>query len=112
MTRFKDFGSGDTATNVEPLSFKLHDEEFHCVPRIQGKALLTIISDSTSDNPAVSTQVILNFFKNVLEDESLTRFNALLDDKHRIVSVELLGEITGWLVEEYSNRPETQPEAS
>jgi len=37
------------------------------------------------------------------------RFNTLLDDPGKIVSVETLGEIIGWLIEEYSNRPNQQP---
>jgi hypothetical protein len=110
-TRFKDFGSGN-AVDAKPLSFKIHDEEFHCVPNLQGKLLLDLVVDSASDDPASSAQVITTFFKNVLLDESNVRFQALLVDKNKFVSVETLGEITGWLVEEYTNRPEEQPELS
>jgi hypothetical protein len=50
------------------------------------------------------------FFKNVLQDESYARFDALTRDKNRIVEVETLAEIVSWLMEEYSDRPPTQPE--
>jgi hypothetical protein len=46
-----------------------------------------------------------------LPAESYARFDALLEDEKKIVSVETLGEIIGWLIEEYSDRPNPQPEA-
>jgi len=36
----------------------------------------------------------------------------LLHDKDKIVDVETLGEITGWLIEQYTNRPTQRPENS
>lgn len=108
--RFKDFGSGEQE-NSTPLSFKLHGEEFFCVPQVQGKLLLELVSESSSDDPAASAAIVTKLFEYVLEDESVGRFNALLVDKKKIVSVETLAEITGWLVEEYTKRPEGQPEA-
>jgi hypothetical protein len=103
--RFKDFGGG-TDVQKKPLSFKLHEEEFNC------KLLLDLVVDSSSEAPEAAAKVITSFFKHVLQDESYTRFEALLSHKEKIVSVETLGEITGWLVEEYTNRPEEQPELS
>lgn len=112
MTRFKDFGAGAKGNeNSEPLSFKLHEETFHCVPQVQGKLLLELVADSSGDDAVKSAAVIDKFFGYVLEDESLVRFNKLIRDKHKIVTVETLADITGWLVEEYTNRPEEQPEA-
>jgi hypothetical protein len=111
MTRFKDFGAGDAAEGT-PLSFKLHDEEFHCVRNIQGKLLLDLVSRTNSDDPAASAGIITEFFSYVLEDESFTRFDALLSDKYKIVTVDTLGEITGWLMGEYTNRPTEGPEVS
>ena len=55
--------------------------------------------------------IVTKFFEFVLKPESLKRFNALVSDPERIVSVETLAEITAWLVEEYTNRPNQQPEA-
>lgn len=108
MTRFKDFGAGNVE-KVEPLSFALHGETFNCVPRVQGKLLLDLVTDANDESK--SAQIITRFFDQVLQDESLVRFNALLADKVKVVDVETLAEITGWLMEEYTNRPEKQPEA-
>lgn len=110
--RFKDFGAGKGAENVKPLSFKLHGEEFNCVPQVQGKLMLNMASDAGSEDPAKAAAIINTFFKKVLLEESFTRFEALLESQDKIVSVETLAEITGWLVEEYAGRPEGQPELS
>lgn len=109
MARFKDFGS-PALNRDEPLSFRLYDETFHAVGSIQGKTLMGLIQDSSSDDPAESAAMVLGFFDKVLLPESLKRFNDLLDSTDRIVPVETLAEIVGWLVEEYSGRPEEQRE--
>jgi hypothetical protein len=111
MARFKDFGSG-SGTETEPIVFKLYNEEFTCIPSIQGKVLLEIVSDSASDDVATSSAVTMRFFRSVLTHESLMRFDALLESKETVVSLETLTDISSWLIEEYTNRPEAQPEAS
>lgn len=109
MARFKDFGS-PTLEGAEPVSFKLHGEDFHCVPSVQGRVLLSMVSETQSGDPAVIAGITDKFFGYVLTEESLDRFNKLTTDKDTIVSVETLGEIVGWLVEQYSDRPNQQPE--
>jgi hypothetical protein len=111
MTRFKDFGAG-APNDAEPISFKLYDETFECVKQVQGKLMLDLVADSSSSDPAKSSAIIGKFFEYVLTDESSERFQKLLQDKEKIVSVETLADITSWLVEEYTNRPEKQPEVS
>ena len=111
MARFKDFGSGDSV-NAEPIVFKLYGEEFTCIPSIQGKVLLEIVSDSASEDVVKSSAVTLRFFRSVLTHESMLRFDALLDSKETVVSLETLTDISAWLIEEYTSRPEAQPEAS
>ena len=111
MARFKDFGSGNDV-ETEPIVFKLYGEEFTCIPSIQGKVLLEIVSDSASDDVAKSSAVTLRFFRSVLTHESLVRFDQMLDSKETVVSLETLTDISAWLIEEYTNRPEVQPEAS
>jgi hypothetical protein len=102
--RFKDFG--DDANIVrEPLSFKLYGEEFNCVPAIQGKVLLDTVKKVDSEKASAAAEVIEDFFKVTLMSESYERFQKLLNDPNKIVTVETLSEITGWLVGEYSERP-------
>ena len=110
MSRFKDFGAG-APVNTTPIVFRLHGEEFRCVPTVQGAVLMNMVSKADMENPSAAAAVVMDFFKQVLVDESWARFDALAHDKERIVSMETLGEIIGWLTEEYSGeRPEKQPE--
>jgi hypothetical protein len=111
MAKFKDFGTR-SAGDIEPVSFKIYDEEFHCIPQIQGRVLLNMVANSGSDDPAEAANTINNFFSAVLKKESLDRFNALLEDEDKIVTVDTLGEIVGWLTEQYSNRPTEGSSAS
>lgn len=112
MARYKDFGRGSD-TPAEPLMFKIYDEEFSCRTQMQGKALLDLVAKSSGagENPAESAKVITDFFKMVLLPESHVRFEELTNDPDRVVEVETLGEIVGWLVEQYSDRPTSRPEA-
>jgi hypothetical protein len=112
MARFKDFGSGNSSKTSEPVVFKLHGEEFKCLPELQGKTFLDMVSNSASEDPAVSSAVTMGFFEAVLFEESLERFNALISDKEKIVSLETLTDIVGWLIEEYTERPLAQQEDS
>ena len=111
MTRFKDFGSGSNSAPKEAPVFKLHGEEFTCKPAIQGKVLLNLAANSSGDDPAKAAGVIDDFFGYVLAEDSSKRFQDLLVDPDRIVTVETLSEIVAWLVEEYTERPNQQPEA-
>jgi hypothetical protein len=110
MAKFKDFGVGTAPETTEVISFKLHEEEFFCVPQLQGRVMLSLVKNSSSEDPTVAAGTIETFFNQVLTDESLERFNELTTDKDKIVTTETLGQIVGWLLEEYSGRPEAQPE--
>jgi hypothetical protein len=110
-TRFKDFGGADSQPK-EAIKFKLHEEEFLCKSAIQGKTLLNLVAKTENNEPSELAKVIDEFFSQVLEKESLTRFDNLLKHDKKIVSLETLGEITSWLMEQYSDRPLTEPEPS
>lgn len=111
MSRFKDFGSGK-GIQAEDIVFKLHNEEFVCRKAIQGKVMLDLVAKSDNANPSETAAAINNFFKVVLTEESYTRFEALSVDPDRIVSMDTIGDIIEWLVEQYSDRPTSRPEAS
>jgi hypothetical protein len=110
--RFKDFGSGNKGEAKAPLTFKLHDEEFQCRPEVQGQVMLQMVQEAGSDDPTKSAGIITKFFSQIMLEESYVRFDALCKHPEKIVSVETLAEITAWLVEEYSGRPEEQPTVS
>jgi hypothetical protein len=112
MARFKDFGTPEKGENQEPIKFKLHGEEFVCVPEIQGKVMLDLVADSASQDASKSAAVVTSFFNRVLLPESNERFDALLLSQDKIVSMDTLSEITAWLIEEYTNRPNERPQVS
>ena len=109
--RFKDFGSGGDQ-NTEPIQFKLHGEEFECVKNLQGNALLNLVAKAGSGEPGDAAETSKDIFSRALVEESYERFVKLIDDKEKIVTVETLGAITAWLVEQYSGRPTQGPEQS
>lgn len=109
MAKFRDFGA-PSVEGADTISFKLFDEEFNCVRALPGKVLLDIVAKSASKDPVEQASMITEFFGSVLTAESLIRFDSLIVDKEKIVTTETLGEITGWLVEQYADRPEEQPE--
>jgi hypothetical protein len=109
--KFKDFGDGGVVLS-EPISFKLYGQDFHCKPAIQGKVLLDMVTTASSEDQGAATAVIMNFFNATLTAESKKDFDALLATEDKIVTVEALGEITAWLVEQYSGRPQQGPEHS
>jgi hypothetical protein len=108
--KFKDFGSGDVGK--EPISFKLHDQEFKCHPAIQGKTLMRVAINADSGDIAKAASVVDDFFSVALLPESYKRFTKILESDDQIVTVEALGEISGWLMEQYSSRPEQGSEPS
>ena len=110
--RFKDFGNGNDGAIVEPLSFKLHDTEFLCYPELQGKVLLDMASMVSDAGGAGSAAVLLKFFEKALTPKSKVDFDEMLLSTDKIVKIEMLGEITTWLIAEYSNRPQQGPELS
>lgn len=112
MSKFKDFGAPAAAENAEPIIFKLHNEDFVCVPELQGRVLLDFVSKANDTDPVTQAKVISDFFKYVLNFESLERFDVLTTSKDKIVSVDVLAEILAWVVEQYTDRPEEQPEDS
>jgi hypothetical protein len=106
MTRFKDFGSGKPV-NEEPIQFALNGETFECRKAVPGKILLDLIAGGEED-----ATVVDRFFTAVLVEESLERFNILAVDPDRVVSVETLADIAGWLAEQYAARPSEQSNSS
>ena len=101
-TRFKDFGVGSSQATLDPLSFRLHGQDFECYPALQGKVLLDMVSMAGSEDASDMAGGVMEFFKKTLKPESYTRFEALTQDPETIVTVETLGEITAWMVAEYS----------
>lgn len=111
-TRFKDFGQTQSVSDFPPLGFALNGEEFTCHPAIAGATLLDFVKRADSDSGGVAADAIVTFLEEALEDQERDRFKALILDPEQIVEVETLGEIAGWLVEQYATRPTKEPSRS
>lgn len=112
MTKFKDFGA-PAVTEVEPIEFRLYGETFSCRPQIPGKTMLEFAKRTSDDsNASENAGVLLDFFKSVMYDESHTRFDAIISDPDKAVSLESLMEIVSWLMETYGSRPTERSERS
>jgi len=101
--------------DAEPLSFDLGGEEFFCYPEVQGKTILDIMrvaaeGDDETRGAAMAVSV-LDFFQKVMPPEEYERFEKLMKDPKRIVRMETLSDIMGWLIEEYTDRP-TEPSSA
>ena len=110
-TRHKDFGAPRTMADYQPVTFTLADQEFICKPAVQGAVLLKFIADADSNQGGRAADAMRNFFADVMDEEEVTRFYALIDGDEYIFDMESLAEITSWLVETYSSRP-TAPSKS
>lgn len=107
MARHKSFGSANPYADREPVTFEIYDETFTCRPAVQGAELLKFGKDAV-DNP---NEAVLNFFQICMNEAEFIRFKDLMEDPDRIVDVQTLGEIAGFLVSEYTARP-TEPSSS
>ena len=109
MARHRDFSGGTSIEDFEPLTFTLNNQKFETVPAIQGAVLLEFVAAADSDSGGAAATALYKFFEDVMEPSEYKRFMALLKDPKVIIDMELIGEIAGWLVEEYTSRPTKQP---
>lgn len=101
--------------NKEMLEFTVQPENgmevtFKCVPTMPAGVLIELGEqpDDTS-NPLAR---VANFFRSVLIDSDVARFNELLTSKTYQVPFETLTDVMEWLIEEYTARPTMPPSSS
>jgi len=107
-SRFKDFGKTQTLDDFPPLGFALNGEEFVCRPAVAGAVLLDFVRRADSNSGGMAADAIVEFLEDSLEENDKERFVAMIRDPEVIVEVDTLGEIAGWLIEQYTSRP-TKP---
>jgi hypothetical protein len=107
-TRFKDFGKTQALDEYEPLGFALNGDDFSCRPALAGAVLLDFVRRADSDSGGVAAEAIIQFLEDSLEDADRDRFVAMIRSDDVIVEMDVLGDIAGWLIEQYTTRP-TKP---
>lgn len=112
--RFKDFGSDQIldTSEYEPVTFRLDGQDFLCYPVLPGSALLEFVSDADSGEGGRASESILRFFKAAMAEDEYERFYTLIKRPDRVTPMEVLADISTWLVEVYSDRPTKLPSAS
>ena len=106
-TRHKDFGSN---AQKDPVTFSVNGEEFVAHPYIPGKVLIELGKRARSEDPTEAFDVMIELFEVALEEESLGRFEDMLEDVENPLTMDQIADITAFLIEEYSERPEEQRE--
>ncbi len=106
--RHKDFGRPVKIEELEPVTFDLYGETFNCYKQIHGVTLLRFVKEANSEDGSRATDAMLSIFERVLPNEEYVRFETLCNDPDTVVPVDTLGEIIGWLMEVYSERPTKQ----
>jgi hypothetical protein len=109
--RHRSFGGGKKVGDFGPVDFDLGTENFKCKPAIQGAVLLEFVAAADSDSGGKSAAALYGFFADVMLDGEYDRFRAHLKNTEVIYDIAEIGEIAGWLVEEYAERP-TEPSKS
>jgi hypothetical protein len=102
--------------DLEPLTFDLGGETFHCAPEVQGATILELMRASANadeDSRGILMAVsVLDFFELCMDEDEHKRFAEFLHNKKKIVRMTTLSEIMSWLIEEYTDRPTQQPSDS
>jgi hypothetical protein len=106
-----------TFKGYQPISapeFQLDspDEKNHlvvkCIPFLPGSRFLDFLTLINGDSPGQMAEALDGIFKAAIVDEQYEAFKAWIEDPVNGVTIEILGEISGYLSEAYSGRP-TQP---
>lgn len=103
--RHKDFGRPVNTDELEPVTFDLYGETYTCYKQIHGVTLLRFVKDANSEDGAKAPEAMLGIFERVMPPEEYKKFEALCNDPETVVPVDTLGEIIGWLLEIYADRP-------
>lgn len=96
------------APKVEPITFDLYDQTFTALPTIQGLVLMEFVESTTAGGSA-SISALKGFLEQALGETEYARFSKLAHDPdpEKEIDIKTIGEIVGFLVEEYSQRPTT-----
>jgi hypothetical protein len=103
MTKFKSFSSPIT-NNSEPVAFEVNGHTFRCNPGIQGRRLIDFLSVPESD----SATSLLEFLDSSIVAADRDRFRGLTTSDDTIVPLDVLSDISAWLIGIYSGNPTSE----
>lgn len=100
---FQDFDAAraERARAREPFGFTLGGESFECITvPIFGDELDALTQDET-----LGASVVNTIKRNLIDDDSRTRFDALIRRRDDPIDTEALIEVRNWMSEQYVGRP-------
>ena len=101
----KSFSSYNGATPSEPFPIEINGTTWHFVPMIPGALLLDFTSMADEEHPNKMAQGITDLLNNAIVPEQKDEFNLWLRDPKNHVTMEVLGELAGYLAEVYTASP-------
>lgn len=96
----KSFGSPDAP--VEPIEIEVNGEVFLVNQRIPGPVMLSFLADADETRPDKMAQSLQKFLGLAIEPDDRERWEKFISDPDNVVTIDLLAEIAGWLVETLS----------
>ena len=102
----------DPAVREDRLTFDLAGQTFKCRSVLPGWLLLKFVAMSSRDARGADAGALYTFFQDVLEPESYRRFEEVVSGEEYVIEMDTLGEISSWLISEYTDRPTPQPSPS
>jgi len=109
MTKSKSFTGYQKTDDIE---FDVNGTTFRCIPMLPGVTLLEFTSTLDEGNPSAMASSVIKLLDTAIVAEQHEEWHAFASDPANGVTMDLLGEIAGYLVEEYVGRPLPQSEGS
>ena len=101
--------SARSRMNQDPIELEIDDNVFQCQRNIPGIVLLDFMGNIDEDEPSTMAKALNELIFSCLEEHERERFKTYISDPENGVDIEALSEIAGWLAEQYTGRPTTQP---
>lgn len=112
MAEIKDF----TRRRTSP-QFKIDDDVFTAVAAIPAEEMIVFAEQITSADPSQMSPreqvgILRKTLENMLEPESLLRFQERMKDRRNPIDMAQLNDVVEWLFEEYGLRPTAESSSS
>lgn len=102
--RFKDF-----SISWEPVTFKMEDDTFECLPEIPLDAVIEMATLASGTDRAQQMRQVFDFFDGIMTPESAAKLRERsAKGSLQPIGMRLITQVIPWLMEVYGMRP-TQP---
>ena len=101
----KSFSTFTGSPRKEPFPIEINGATWQFNPSLPGALLLDFTAQADEDHPNRMAQAISDLLNFAIVAEEKEAFNAWLRDPANDVSMDLLGEIAGYLTEVYTQTP-------